>query len=227
MIIQFDENIKLIGFGHKARQGKDSAAQFMQQMHPSVQILHWANGVYEEISDVPKNEFLIFCTGDGFWLRNKPGCYVRYDVETFPKLQHIFVERGIVQYDRMVEKDPEMLQFWGTDYRRTHCGHDYWVNRTLEAIKSKVAKLNPKEKHIIAIADTRFRNEAKALREHNGVYVDVIRYHKDGERFLAPDRDPQHPSEIDLDGVRPDYTLQAFNLAELEQETKRLLYQLR
>ncbi len=153
-------------------------------------------------------------------------------LERIHEFDAFLTERDITQYHRMADKDPQILQLWGTNYRRRFSGNDYWVKATLNRIRFlaqnwDMEKWKLDDQHWVFIADTRFKNEAQALREHGGVYVDVIRLHDNGTRFIAPDRDPKHPSEADLDGFTADYRIAAHNMVELALETERLYRQIR
>ena len=56
-------------------------------------------------------------------------------------------------------------------------------------------------------------------------YVKVVRYNADDTPYYDPDRDPNHPSEIDLEGVEPDYLIRAHSgeMDVLEKQTELLL----
>jgi hypothetical protein len=92
-------------------------------------------------------------------------------------------------------KEPALLQWWGTDFRR---GKEpgYWVNQLANTCEGK---------DNIVIPDIRFKNEARFIEQRRGVIWDVQRIKSDGNRYYSPDRDPNHPSETDLD----DYTFSA------------------
>lgn len=66
-----------------------------------------------------------------------------------------------------------VLQWWGTDFRRTFSGTDYWVGRiraTLEAIPH----LHPRVRAVF-LTDVRFPNEAALVRDRGGQIVRVVR----------------------------------------------------
>jgi len=56
--------VMIIGLGHRARNGKDTVAKMLKEQLQNVEIIHWADGVYEECenknSDYPliKKEFV-------------------------------------------------------------------------------------------------------------------------------------------------------------------------
>ena len=200
----------IIGLGHRARQGKDYAAQYIADTFGRVYILHWADALYKEVrhADHKANFPLIKKEGNIYSIfdtigRDGSPIHRLFTKDEVPKLDKIFSNRSISEYEGMEEKDSELLQFWGTDYRRKMFDENYWVNRTLQDIKSI------DDNSIIVIPDTRFLNEYTTIKAMNGVYVEVKRYHPDGSRYYADDRDPNHPSESELDDINYDYIIKA------------------
>ena len=100
-----------------------------------------------------------------------------------------------------VKKDsPEarrLLQRFGTEVGRQMFGKDFWVHQGL---------LRAKEHDKVVFADTRFMNEANAIRATGG---QVWRIHKQGHGPVNG-----HPSEVALDDYRFDWTLP--NYASIE-----------
>lgn len=198
----------VIGFGNKARHGKDTAGEAVRDYYerqarlqakhdlkraaPVVKIYKWADALYAEV-----NEFL--STGEGqAWLRGghdaciEIGIHVPLSVQpTYPKMTAPNSPFG---------KHSQLLQWWGTEYRRNNYGYDYWVNKVIEQIK----KENP---DIALITDTRFVNEADAVKKLGGYTVNVTRLNADGTPFVAPDRPADHPSETNLDNYNWDFKL--------------------
>lgn len=222
--MELPNNIILVGLGHKARQGKDATAEILNDLYEHTHIIHWADSLYNEVSDVPEGENLIELENGVFRFREPDGSHNTYAAGKFPTLLALFEERGITSYSHMTEKDPQILQFWGTEFRRNFTDKNYWVNKTLEILSAYAeSNFNAEDLYIVPIADTRFRNEAGAVWKHGGIYVDIIRLQEDGMRLVADDRDPGHPSEVDLDGFIPDYLISCSNMGELREEAKKLL----
>ena len=217
-------NVTLIGLGHRARNGKDTVANMLKEKIDNVEIIHWADGVYEECANTDTEYPLIkkeFDTPVKTWysvLDNKRDGF-RKAISSIddPYLHKIFTERDITIYHRMTDKDPEILQFWGTNFRRRLCNHDYWVNLTVKKAQAIAMKM---DKGIIAIPDTRFINEVDATRNNGGLYIRVVRIKEDGSQYISTDRDPNHPSEAELDGHPADMTLTALNIEELRKEVE-------
>lgn len=224
-------NVRLIGIGHKARSGKDTTANMIMARLKNVEIIHWADCVYEEAKN---NNSLYPLIKKEFDTANKTYYSVLADKETGKYkaisdtddefLHKIFTEREITEYWGMVGKDPKILQFWGTNFRRRYFGKDYWVNLTVSKIIEMAESVKDSEsQHVIIIPDTRFKNEADAIKNLNGLYIKVVRTDNDGNIFIADDRDPLHPSECDLDNYHADFTLEATNVQELSEEVTGLL----
>lgn len=200
----------IIGIGNKARNGKDTFAEFFKQLDPAAHIIKWADKLYDEVKNLPRELPLIKYEKDYFLLLNKDNCkkvgtYEIYHVSTFPYLLQIFQNRHIFEYWGMNEKDPEILQFWGTDFRRKMFSEDYWVVKTLAEIES-MRKTYGNNINII-VPDTRFWNEYTAIKNLGGIYIRITRFNLDGTNYIDPSRDPNHLSEIDLDDIIPDVDL--------------------
>ena len=95
-------------------------------------------------------------------------------------------------------KFPKLLQWWGTEYRRAQ-DPEYWT-------KQWKAAVNPKA-DIVFSTDMRFINEAQAVKELGGYTIQVNRLNVDGTPFVDTSRDPNHPSETQLDGYNYDYRI--------------------
>jgi hypothetical protein len=210
------EDMLLIGLGHKARQGKDETAKIIKQLSlKEVKIIHFADSLYSEVANKEREFPLIKKIRLGgievFQLLSDtiPGKIKRPIYEGFmrlevPFLDEYFKARNITEYWGMNDKDSEMLQFWGTNYRRTFHTENYWVIKA----KQKIDNLKKTGfEGIIILPDTRFKNEVGFVYGENGLYVDVICLLPDGSQYISPDRDPKHQSEVELDGQQCDYTV--------------------
>lgn len=89
----------------------------------------------------------------------------------------------------------QIMQWWGTEYRRTYSGQDYWT-RTLKA-RVYVQQQGHQLRHVIS--DVRFDNEAEAIRSMGGTIWQVKR----------PDlkQDTGHISETDGSRFKPDLVI--------------------
>lgn len=93
------------------------------------------------------------------------------------------------------------LQWWGTDFRRTLFGRDYWITK-IEA--EYCALVNPPwlghAPSCVVFTDCRFPNELDLIRRLGGKIWRV-------ERADQPGSEDPHPSERALDDHRPDRVL--------------------
>lgn len=90
-----------------------------------------------------------------------------------------------------IAKSPrEVMQFFGTEYVR-RAQDDYWVQRLLGSVNGRRRVLVP---------DTRFPNEAKAIRDAGGLVIKIL-------RVDAPAPNDEHPSETEIDKIEPDLLL--------------------
>jgi hypothetical protein len=199
----------IIGFGNRARQGKDTAAEAILDYYNNhmrwnederrmtlcgvkVGIFKFATALYVEV-----NGFLATDTGKRWLAREKRP-------ETFA---HIITPLDWVKPDPNPEisslfpygKHPKLLQWWGTEYRRENFGENYWVDKMFASI--------PINLDIALISDVRFPNEADAIKQRGGYCVNVQRICKDGSRYYSTDRPADHPSETALDNYNWDFRL--------------------
>lgn len=93
---------------------------------------------------------------------------------------------------RPMVKDPELLQRCGMMLRE-HYGEDVFVDRLFENLPASGR---------IVITDVRFKNEFARVQSENGLMIDISR----ADRLI--DRDPNHISEVDLDGANWDYVVE-------------------
>lgn len=229
-------NVIIIGFGHKARQGKDYSAEYIGKIRENVKVIHFADKLYEECSNKLRKHPLVKLEGNIFSFLNnieiKDGCaevanYDQFHVNEMPQMKAIFDERGLTAYWGMDGKDSPFLQAWGTNYRREKCDANYWVNEGLKSIAECIVEHRTKRTGdlYILIGDVRFPNELSAISSLGGYYVDLVRLNLDGTRYLDPLRDQNHPSETGLDGYVFEYEVTAISgdLSSLEQQIYEII----
>ncbi|HXQ34297.1 MAG TPA: hypothetical protein VN843_09810 [Anaerolineales bacterium] len=193
----------VVGFGSKARHGKDTAGEAVRDYYErhaklfhkhgqigskfiTAKIYKWADALYAEVNnaiavaggiEALRTRGVVFADGFRYvlpkWVLDAP---------TLPKSSA--APHG---------KWGALLQWWGTDLRRVEFGENYWVDKTVAQIK----KENP---DVALITDTRFPNEAQAVKDLGGYTFNVTRLNADGSLFIAPDRPANHVSETALDG---------------------------
>lgn len=98
-----------------------------------------------------------------------------------------------------------LLQWWGTEYRRTLSGDDYWIKQWMK----QVLKF---EGELVVVPDVRFENEAQMISDCGGFLWRVVRT----ERTSCP----EHRSETELDGyTKFDFTIiNDRNISWLQQQ---------
>ena len=137
----------VIGFGHRARQGKNTAALAMLNSMPlDTHVIQYAFG------DALRSEVRVACAKYGG----------QHALITAWKQSGLMPEWVICEN----AKPRTLLQWWGTDFRRAK-DPEYWVKR----LKTTLDNHNP---DVALITDVRFPNELDAIRAWGGVYVEVV-----------------------------------------------------
>lgn len=227
----------IIGLGNKARHGKDSFAEAVQNYYDvqnaafvkhgmrgvvTIQRHAFANALYKEVND---------------WLATDQGNTWAHDTSRF--YAYIPEEKDGVADARFTipswvtptpnaevsaraphGKHAKLLQWWGTEYRRTQ-DPNYWVKHWADGIN--------KNADIVLVTDMRFENEAAAIKAVGGYTVRVSRANQNGTPFVDPSRDANHPSETQLDDYNYDYwiTVKTGDLALLQEWAITLVHYLR
>ena len=237
----------IIGIGQRARAGKDTVANYIKELRSSheVHILHWADTLYDEVRNSSRQYPLIksmWIGKDSYYnLLSTPDSrnYMLFRADEIPVIDELMCTRNISEYWGMNEKDAPMLQAWGTNFRREKVKQSCLVDRTVEKIEQMINQYdlsyNSNKNLYVCVADTRFKNEhdcikgieSSNLKTHQffGAFVRVIKLNEDGTQYIDPSRDPNHPSEAELDGIPSDFTLEAKSgdLDTLKQKTEQFL----
>lgn len=134
----------IIGFGHKARQGKDTVCQIVHEALPKLtRIVSFAD-----------------------------------DLKAHARVMG------------MRTKDSGMLQLLGSALRRVD---------PAVFVRCLASRLEDVGAPCVLVSDVRYINEADWIRQRNGMVVRVTRHEPNGLLYVAPDRDPDHLSETELD----------------------------
>lgn len=199
----------ILGFGHKAQNGKDTAAEAIKQYYeqeyypgfgapqPKVGIFKFATALYQETNE---------------WIESARNGSGLTDVADLLKLGVREIRGGDLVVTPIPSwvtagdptpapmapygKHSKLLQWWGTEFRRAQ-DPDYWVNKCFATI--------PANLDIALISDVRFVNEVKGLKQRGGYTIDVQRLREDGTQYYSSDRPADHPSETELDNYNFDY----------------------
>ena len=183
----------ILGFGHRARSGKDTVAAMIRQKrgmpspvvqgitvdtdfgrgtaildHPwyDIRIYSFAAELKREVNDnAMKSGGMIKLFDDG--LRDKDGGFLQENGNILPLPEW-------VQYDWEAPMDDPhcpygkqrtLLQWWGTEFRR-NVNPDYWVNKVAERIADE-------KPEVALITDVRFPNEVAFCQKYgNAIKVD-------------------------------------------------------
>jgi len=148
----------IIGMGHKARQGKDTAAYFLKNNY-GFELVHFGDALYEECRNCTiffrtRDKTFFLKTGDeDFFILRDPSTEAIKWIKRNGKREENLMFGANIAYYGMKRKDGHLLQFWGTEFRRKKVNWNYWVNRLKERIDAEPEK-------DYAIPDVRFINEA-------------------------------------------------------------------
>ena len=184
----------LIGLGHKARQGKDSAARFILEAYAGkldVRRYSFAQALKREVNVAAEELCRSFDV--------KPEDAFRYLCRLFGA--EYDPAPDMTDPDCPLGKQRSLLQRYGTEFRRAQ-DHDYWVNSLAATIESEAPA-------VALITDMRFWNEATWIQESGGYTVNVLR--RGAEVLLATAAEAAHVSECELDGWMYDYKIVAGN----------------
>jgi hypothetical protein len=140
--------VLVIGFGHRARQGKNTAAQAVLDACPlDMQVRMYA------FADALKTEVRKVCCAFG-------GQYA---------LIAAWKEAGLMpEWVQCEDPKPRtLLQWWGTEYRKAK-DPDYWIKR----LRTTLSEHNP---DVALITDVRFPNEVAFIHGIGGYVCKVTR----------------------------------------------------
>lgn len=191
----------IIGVGHKARRGKDLVGLYLAENHGFV-VKHFADALYHEcrncaiaaMKDLVTKKQSVIINGETVpeslhpiifpWLKRN----ARNEREGTGYTSNLCRYTSYL-YGGMIGKDAELLQWWGTDFRRSLGGENYWTSRIERTLRIE----GPEQ---VVIPDLRFQNEAEWIQSMGGVCWKV----HSSLPWEPTDRLDNHASEVDLDG---------------------------
>jgi hypothetical protein len=151
----------IIGINGIKRSGKDTAANYLRdKLRADVTTLYWA-GLLKELAAIAL------------------GLPDHYFFDDKAKDEKFLIAPGVYMTGR------ELLQKIGTDCFRNIIHEDFWIQRTVAAIKASYSDF-------ILIPDTRFPNEYDKIKELGGYVIKVLR--------PQVETGDTHISEMALDG---------------------------
>lgn len=113
----------------------------------------------------------------------------------------------VAEIEKNKDKFRTILQWWGTDFRRSK-DDTYWTKQWLQRAVISTAD-------ILIAPDVRFDNEFQAIKGSDGIMIRVNRE--------TSDLSDKHPSETELDNHKFDYTLQNTTIDAMHTFAKILL----
>lgn len=176
---------RIIALAGKKGSGKDTLCALL---HPQFERLSFADPLYEEVQHA-------FTLSNQDLMRNRDTkelptprmSLVCCDDEDFIS---VCEELGIGLETPLSPR--KVLQLWGTEYRQSKNGKNYWTNKLLAVLRA-----NPDT--YFCIPDMRFPHEYEALFEYSlegdEVELDCVRIVRD----IEDDSNSGHPSETALD----------------------------
>jgi hypothetical protein len=203
----------LLGFGNKARHGKDGCAASMID-HLAVRATLAKR--YGSVSRPP--EVLKLGFADALRRESSAAIAVAAGIERL--LENGFrddVSGSWVDIPAWVTADPnpemglpflpfgkhaKLLQWWGTDYRRNQ-RPNYWTDQVEQQIVGFEG--------LVLVTDCRFLNEVALIKKLGGYTVNVTRLNENGTLFADPSRPATHISEIALDDYNWDFFIKVKN----------------
>ena len=196
-----------IGFGYKARRGKDTAVKAIVRTVGGMLYARqyaFADELREEINRALFDR----------WVQDRP--HDCFDSTSPEPMRHLCAWAGVpydtdapVSKDYPFGKQRALTQWWGTEYRRAQ-DPDYWVKRLAERIEREQPKF-------AVISDLRFFNEFE--------YCDYrIRMDRPGFEI---DDGAHHISEQQLDAMPADRWNAVITARTVEQVERQALYHFR
>lgn len=110
--------------------------------------------------------------------------------------RHVGPAENLEQWYVRLRQDKELnglsYQWWG-EWRRRHCGIDYWLNHTQFVTRYNHAT---REMHNVVITDVRHLNEGLWAKQHDFFLVRI-----DGPCRVSSNRNRDHESERDVEKI--------------------------
>ena len=178
----------LYGISGKAGHGKDTFSKAVveaaRDREEDFMITHFADPLkYQAIEIFGITEY------DAFDTQGKETAFAQpINMDDYVDRMRKVTGLNIQAADLVARSPRELLQYYGTEYVR-RVQDDYWIRVTLDQDWDNVL-----------ISDTRFPNEAKAIRAKGGKIVKVI-------RVDLPVSKDGHPSETSINLIEPDLVL--------------------
>lgn len=174
----------IFGYGHRARSGKDTAAAYVRSMRGGrcvcngvghehhgydIRIYSFAGELKREVNEnAMRSGGMIKLFDNG--LRDEVGGFVQENGNILRLPEWVQYEENPDMSDPLCPygKQRTLLQWWGTEYRRSINEH-YWTNK----LAKRIAEDKPE---IALVTDVRFPNEVRFVQK----YGEVIKVDRPG-----------------------------------------------
>lgn len=209
----------IIGFGHKARNGKDEAIKAIIAANPTRDIRRYGFGdaLKREVNEAAvaaggMEKLFPVCVPDLLPILEiiEPGARYMTTVSPTRKFEMISYDPNPDMSDPLCPygKQRALLQWWGTEFRRAQ-DPDYWVKKTMDRIASD-------RPEVALICDLRFPNEMAGI---NGVGGYCVRVSRLGYKSDVPEHISEHALD-DVDRMDWDHVIEVpdGNLEQLQEE---------
>ncbi|WP_454674865.1 hypothetical protein [Achromobacter pestifer] len=182
----------IVGMAGRAGAGKDTCAEILSSAHAFAR-LAFADAVRAELAHAFGVDVRLFTNRS---LKEAPTLELALKRCADLRFVDLMMACGIgLTYEKAISPRTAM-RLWGTEYRRAHCGGDYWLLRAHERIEA----LHRAGWRRIAITDVRFLNEAAFVQMMGG---EVWRI----RRHMADQAPATHQSEMQVESIQPERTL--------------------
>jgi hypothetical protein len=192
----------IIGLGYKARQGKDTLANFIKKEYGEkypIRLYSFAEELKREVNEWYEKY--------GDWSKT----FTAINQQIGPLPEWVVIDHTDTIDDPLCPygKQRTLLQWYGTEYRRAK-SPNYWVRKLSQTIKKDI------DIRLGIVTDVRFPNEYKWVKSFGRDGITVCVKRRNAEAVY------NHTSETSLDGYEFDYIVEADSLEDLEKDAKEL-----
>ena len=155
----------IIGISGKKFSGKDTTANIIKKEKPFFEITHFADPIKKCLSDVFDIDILYF---------NEPSLKeialdYPIDIDTYLSKLSSYLSIPLNNHSKIAYTPRQLMQYVGTEYVR-EVNDLYWINKTIS---------DNKHNEDLIISDVRFNPEVSAIKNLNGIIVNIELVGKD------------------------------------------------
>lgn len=182
-----------IGISGRIGHGKDTVAELMQKMNPDLKILRFADTLKDNVCNIlnctreqlEDRDFKEKELPEQWWVVKKWYPANKNHDKVYTLYPYVGLDSRIFDGDdasmrKVIKTTPRlMLQLLGTEGGRDLIHPNIWVNSLLTKFENSDSS--------VLIPDTRFVNEAEAIKSIYGILIKVIRPYPNGTEVLVGD----------------------------------------